>query len=306
MDLNQLHQFLVVAETENITKAAQKLYITQPALSRAISRLESELEVNLFDRKTNALILNENGQIFLQHVSVGLDAINSGVHAVRQRNVNRKVIVANYIFLDEFASFCDRCLSEFPDVDLEAFDGSRSVSDYPTDIVPDLTIIPEKAFRGYSVVKAYVEPWCVMYNQNYVFQSDCDGSSITVDQLLMEPIFFDNSPYDKSILTKLFGEIPPNIHFATQPDESRTTISRSRCVGIVPVSAYMSLKKRVPDTPVRIMPVEGIRLERSIYLSHRPNFLDSAEGYDLLAMLDRHVETELVAAMDFLKSSEPK
>ena len=64
MDLNQLHQFITVAETENITKASHKLYITQPALSRSISRLEAELEVKLFDRKSNTLILNENGQIF--------------------------------------------------------------------------------------------------------------------------------------------------------------------------------------------------------------------------------------------------
>ena len=84
MDLTQLHQFITVAECQNVSQAAHKLYITQPALSRSISRLESELEVRLFDRKSNSLILNESGKIFLQHVSAGLDAINAGVHAVRQ------------------------------------------------------------------------------------------------------------------------------------------------------------------------------------------------------------------------------
>lgn len=138
MDLTQLHQFITVAECQNVSQAAHKLYITQPALSRSISRLESELEVRLFDRKSNSLILNESGKIFLQHVSAGLDAINAGVHAVRQKNNNRRVLVSNYIFLDDFASFCDRCLSAFPDVDLTCFDGTRTVSDYPTDTAPDL------------------------------------------------------------------------------------------------------------------------------------------------------------------------
>ena len=42
MDLTQLHQFITVAECQNVSQAAHKLYITQPALSRSISRLESE------------------------------------------------------------------------------------------------------------------------------------------------------------------------------------------------------------------------------------------------------------------------
>ena len=151
MDLTQLHQFITVAECQNVSQAAHKLYITQPALSRSISRLESELEVRLFDRKSNSLILNESGKIFLQHVSAGLDAINAGVHAVRQKNNNRRVLVSNYIFLDDFASFCDRCLSAFPDVDLTCFDGTRTVSDYPTDTAPDLVIIPQQDYITFSL-----------------------------------------------------------------------------------------------------------------------------------------------------------
>lgn len=302
MDLNQLHQFITVAETENITRAAQKLYITQPALSRSISRLEAELEVKLFDRKTNALILNENGQLFLHYVSAGLDSINAGVHAVRQRNVNRRVLVSNYVFLDDFASFCDRCLSAFPDVDLKTFDGTRSVSDYPTDMVPDLTIIPERDFRGYTVARAYLEPWCVMFHQNYTFRSDCDGSTITPEQLQQESIIFDSSPYDKNILAPLFQDFPPNLHFATQDDESRISINRCRAIGIVPVAAYRSLRRRIPDTPVRAMLISGKKLERSVYLSHRPDFLNNAEDYAILDLLDRHIQEELAATEAFLRS----
>ena len=302
MDLNQLHQFITVAETENITKASHKLYITQPALSRSISRLEAELEVKLFDRKSNTLILNENGQIFLKYVSAGLDSINAGVHAVRQRNVNRRILVSNYVFLDDFASFCDRCLSAFPDVDLQAFDGTRSVSDYPTDLAPDLTIIPEQDFRNYTVAKTYLEPWCIMFHKNYTFRSDCDGSSISIQQLFQESIIFDSSPYDREILSQIFPELPPNLRFATQSDESRISISRCRAIGITPVTAYRSLVRRVPDTPVRAMLLSEKRIERPIYLSHRPDFLGNAEDYAILELLDMHITEELQAAEAFLRA----
>ena len=299
MDLNQLHYFITVAETGNITKAAQKLYITQPALSRAIGRLESELDVKLFDRSTNTLILNENGRLFLRYVSAGMDSINTGVHAVRQNNINRKVSVACYVFLDEFATFCDRCLSVFHDVDLVAFDSRNSVSDYSTDQVPDLVVIPEREYRGYQVVRAYLEPWCVMYHKDYQFRSDCDGKSISTYQLRQESIFFDNSPFDRNIVQELFQDVPPKLRFATQPDESRTTINRCRAIGIVPIAAYVSLLKRVPDTPIRAMPVSDYRLERTIYLSHSPDFLSAQEDYEIIKMLDQHILAELEEAKDY-------
>lgn len=299
MDLTQLYQFITVAECQNVSQAAHKLYITQPALSRSISRLEAELEVRLFDRKSNSLVLNENGQIFLQHVSAGLDAINAGVHAVRQKNTNRRILVSNYIFLDDFASFCDRCLSAFPDVDLTCFDATRTVSDYPTDTAPDLVIIPQQDFRGYTVAKAYTEPWCIMFHENYRFRSDCDGKTITREQLSKESIIFDNSPYDRTILSHLFPVLPGGLHFATQPDESRISINRCRSIGIVPVAAYRSLKRRVPDTPIRAMTLTGVKMERPIYLSHRPNFLSCAEDYAILELLDQHVDRELQATWEF-------
>lgn len=302
MDLNQLHYFTVVAETENITKAAQKLYITQPALSRAIGRLESELDVKLFDRRTNTLILNEDGQLFLRHVTMGLDTINSGVHAIRQKNLNRQVLVSNYVFLDCFAAFCDRCLTRFPDVDLVNFDGTRTVSDYPTDTYPDLVIIPQRDFRSYTVVRAYLEPWCIMFHQDYTFRSNCNGKSITIEQLRQESIIFDNSPYDRNIIMDLFQDIPANLKFATQSDSSRIAVNRCRAVGIVPISAYMSLRKRVEDTPIKAMQISDYRLERTIYLSHSPSFLGNAEDYKILELLDRHIQLELDETTEFAET----
>ena len=299
MDLNQLHYFTVVAETQNITKAAQKLYITQPALSRAIGRLEAELEIKLFDRSTNTLILNENGQLFLRHVTVGLDAINSGVHAIRQRNTNRQVLVSNYVFLDTFASFCDRCLGQFPDVDLIAFDGSRTASDYPTDTAPDIVIIPERDFRGYKVVRAYIEPWCIMFHKDYQFRSNCDGASITVEQLRQESICFDNSPYDRNLILDMFQDIPANLKFATQSDSTRVAVNRCRAVGIVPISAYLSLKSRVSDTPVKAMLVSDYSLKRTVYLSHKPEFLSNADDFAVLELLDEHIRKEFQDIADF-------
>ncbi len=72
MTLNQLHYFITVAQLENITKAAELLYLNQPALSKSIAKLEQELGTPLFDRKGKKLSLNPQGKRFLEYASAVL------------------------------------------------------------------------------------------------------------------------------------------------------------------------------------------------------------------------------------------
>lgn len=69
MELLQLKYFKTVAETEKISDAATSLFISAPALSTSIARLEKELGVKLFDRTNNRIILNRQGQILLRYVN---------------------------------------------------------------------------------------------------------------------------------------------------------------------------------------------------------------------------------------------
>lgn len=64
MDLQQLEYFRVVARVGNVTQAAKELNIAQPSLSIAISKLENELGVNLFDRVSGRIRLNNIGEAF--------------------------------------------------------------------------------------------------------------------------------------------------------------------------------------------------------------------------------------------------
>lgn len=76
MELNQLLQFKTIVDTGNMSRAAQTLFISQPALSQNLSKLEKELGVQLFDHKGNKLVLNETGQKVLRHVNNVFEEIN--------------------------------------------------------------------------------------------------------------------------------------------------------------------------------------------------------------------------------------
>ena len=62
IELKQLRYFIAVAEHSSFVQAAQNLYITQPALSRAIAKLEEELGASLVERTTRSIRLTAAGQ----------------------------------------------------------------------------------------------------------------------------------------------------------------------------------------------------------------------------------------------------
>ena len=68
MKIRQLYTFKIVCEEESITRAAERLSTTQPAISRTISELEETLGTQLFDRTSRKIVLNEAGQLFLSKV----------------------------------------------------------------------------------------------------------------------------------------------------------------------------------------------------------------------------------------------
>ena len=67
MDLEHLYEFAVLAESKNFSEAAEKLFISQSALSKHIKSLEQELGVPLFNRENRSATLNEYGQLLLPH-----------------------------------------------------------------------------------------------------------------------------------------------------------------------------------------------------------------------------------------------
>lgn len=83
-ELQQLKYFKAVADVGKISEAAEALFVSAPALSVSIARLEKELGMQLFDRTNNRVLLNKQGEIFLKHVNQILDTLENAKQELRQ------------------------------------------------------------------------------------------------------------------------------------------------------------------------------------------------------------------------------
>src|ERR1700753_4149473 len=75
MELRHLRYFVVVAEERNVTRAAARLHVSQPPLSRQIRDLETELGLALFERNAKAIRLTEAGRIFLSEARAAVRGV---------------------------------------------------------------------------------------------------------------------------------------------------------------------------------------------------------------------------------------
>ena len=69
-----LEQLVTFAKYGTLSKAAEELHITQPALSRSMKKLENEFGVSLFDREKSKIRLSETGKIAVQYAEKVLEA----------------------------------------------------------------------------------------------------------------------------------------------------------------------------------------------------------------------------------------
>ncbi len=78
VDMELYKVFHCVAENKSISKAANALFVSQPAISRAIQKLESQLNCTLFIRSSRGVVLSKEGEVLYGHVSKALNEISIG------------------------------------------------------------------------------------------------------------------------------------------------------------------------------------------------------------------------------------
>ncbi|HWI79236.1 MAG TPA: LysR substrate-binding domain-containing protein, partial [Ramlibacter sp.] len=80
----QLQYFLAVAETLHFSKAAERVFVTQPTLSHQLAELEAQIGAPLFDRAGKNVRLTQAGEIFRAYAKRSLDEIEAGANALAE------------------------------------------------------------------------------------------------------------------------------------------------------------------------------------------------------------------------------
>lgn len=113
MELRQLEYFQMASRLKNITRAAERLRVSQPNITVAIKKLEAELGIQLFDRSQKQLSLTPEGTVFLNRIELALRNIQDAVLEVNDYKQLQKgtikigipSMIGAYLFPKIFSSF---------------------------------------------------------------------------------------------------------------------------------------------------------------------------------------------------------
>ena len=113
MELRQLEYFQMASRLRNITRAAERLRVSQPNITVAIKKLEAELGIQLFDRSQKQLALTPEGAVFLNRIELALRNIQDAVLEVNDYKQLQKgtikigipPMMGAYLFPKIFSSF---------------------------------------------------------------------------------------------------------------------------------------------------------------------------------------------------------
>lgn len=95
-ELYQLEQLLAVSEYGTLSNAAEHLHVSQPALSRSMQRLETELHVSLFNRQKNKIELNENGQMAVDYAQQIVDKCQDMIERIQAFERSQRTILVGF------------------------------------------------------------------------------------------------------------------------------------------------------------------------------------------------------------------
>lgn len=153
MELLQLRYFLTAAEFQHMTKAAEHLQIAQPALSQAIRRLETELGVPLFERKSRSIELNEAGRLLQKRLLPILSALDRIPEEIKEgqyqttHTIHLKLLAASSLITNRIIAY--RALR--PDVNFQLYQ-SDSHADYDLCVSAKRTDWAAEEFSDYMVM----------------------------------------------------------------------------------------------------------------------------------------------------------
>ena len=217
MELRTLHYFTVVAQELNITRAAEKLNMSQPPLSNQIKALEEELGVQLFIRGKRHLELTEEGGLLLRRAI----QIQELADKTRQEIASLREGMTGVIYLSMVegrapflaARWIAGFREEFPLVRHNLWNGSSDdVLDRLHKGLADLAVIAApydtEHLEGFPVGR---EPWIAMLHPDHPLAQPI-GDTIPLSSLVGEPLIVPSRKSRMDAIRRWFGEVGVEPH----------------------------------------------------------------------------------------------
>lgn len=228
MDLDKFEYIICIAEEKSFTKAAQKLYISQPALSQYVSSIEDQFGIKIFDRKKKPLKLTIAGEVFIEGILEILN-LKKGLHRDLE-NISKNGITSLSIGISVNRSpyflpiFLPKLKDFFPNLKIKLVE--KNSKDLELSLLNghiDIALISlPLANKGLEYVKFFKEEILLITPREEKYENIKKQKIVKLDQFRDENFILLNSKQKlRNVIENLFLErnFYPNIFLETENQE---------------------------------------------------------------------------------------
>lgn len=289
MELRHIRYFIAVAEEGSFTKAADRLMIAQPPLSRQIKDLEAELGTTLFDRNTRKLHLTEAGRRFYQYALKVLELVDQAGQDIREMGNGLSGTIslssvegqAPHLIAEWISAFH----KEYPNVEYSLWNGSSDdVVDRVHKGLCEIGVITEPYnHEGFDGIDVFTEPWVAMIPPENPL-AKIPGDTVTFKEIAPYELIIPSRQSRKNEIESWFaecGETPRIIgrlaHMVSAHELTRQNVG----IAIYPAAAASLEAERVVSIK-RLTDPEVNAVYVMIRSSNRPLSHAAQEFWDMV------------------------
>ena len=276
MELSQIKYFIMAAQVQNFSKAAQLLNITQPALSKSIINLEAELGIRLFDRSGKKIVLNERGSVFYEYAMNSVQELDDAVSAARSQTAGSALRIGIFHHSEKFM----RCLGMYKKVEPTVTVQLEYLEIVPNNIYTDkydMILYPRNPLLAkYKGDVVYSDPYYLAVHKSSpltknetVRMSDIAGQKLVIIKY-GNKLFDVPFNYHTGTEHNLGGEILTNSY-----EIQRWLVSNNFGVGFIPLGAAGAY---AADKNITLIPIAGDEFSCEILIGFRREKHLSADG----------------------------
>jgi DNA-binding transcriptional LysR family regulator len=256
MKISQLEYFRTIARLENMSQAAKVLYVSQPGLSRFVTKLEKEIGVPLFERRKGRIVLNSYGKLFLNVVNEAFDFFEDGVKRVQNEYLCMQEVLMVASSIDDYLA--DR-LQEFriehPEISIKQLTYSLSEIEDPLihqnlDLAICTHALPGNRLQ-YEKLSAcpYV---LVCHRENPLARRN----AVFMEEAREQPFICVNPALNSKNLEKMLGFSPRIDHEVGSGYVLFNILKTNAGVALVPLAHYLRIVQKFSDHSFRMLRVK--------------------------------------------------
>ena len=277
MELSQIKYFIMAARTQNLSKAAQLLSITQPALSKSIANLEEEMGVRLFDRSGKKIALNERGKVFYEYALNSVQELDNAVSAAKNKAAADPALnIGMFHHSERFLECVSMFYADNPDVVIQLEYMEIASQNIDTDQFDAILYPRNPLFRKYKGDVAYSDNYYLaVHKSNPLAGSGAVRlNDLTAQKLIV--IKHDNKMFDLPYLLNAGAERRvTGAIFTNSYEIQRWLISNDRGVGFVPQGAAGAY---AADSGIALIPLADEGFSREILIGFKREKHLSVDG----------------------------